>query len=114
MRIDGLSREEIIEKYKPIIMLTLDREGLEELSKTDERVMEYKKRLDELHADENFMAYMRINEENKELWSIIEKKEMNIRKIKYDIARKLKQENIDDSVIARVISIKEEDLFFIL
>ena len=113
MKIDGLSREEIIEKYKPIIMLTLDREGLEELSKTDERVMQYKRTVDALHADENFMEFMKVDEDNKELWFIIEEKEMNIRKIKYDIARKLKKENIDDSVIARVISMKEEDLFFV-
>ena len=110
MKIDGLSREEIIEKYKPIIMLTLDREGLEELSKTDERVMEYKKSVDELHADENFMAYMRINEENKKLWYIIEEKEMDICKIKYDIARKLKQENINYDIIARVTSITIEEV----
>ena len=50
--------KEVIDKYKAVIMLTLDREELEKLSMGDERVMEYRKRVEELNDNENFIQFM--------------------------------------------------------
>lgn len=46
-------------------MLTLDREELEEFSVGDERIMEYKKRVEKLNSDPEFMVFVSRKEDQR-------------------------------------------------
>ena len=117
-----------INKYKPVIMLTLNKEELEEFSLGDERIMEYKDKVDELNSDDDFVTFISreedqektenalrtiISEKNEELKN--SREELKIQKTKLNIehARKMKEKNIDLNTISEItgLSIKEiEDL----
>ena len=75
--------EEIINKYKPVIMLTLNREELEKFSLGDERIMEYKEKVEKLNSDPEFMVFMSREEDQKKtentLKYIVEEKNQKIK-----------------------------------
>ena len=50
-----------------IIMLTLDKEEQEEFSLEDERIMEYKKRVEKLNSDLEFMVFMSREEDQRKI-----------------------------------------------
>ena len=127
-----------INKYKPVIMLTLNKEELEEFSLGDERIMEYKDKVNELNSDDDFVTFISreedqektenalrtiISEKNEELKNSREelknsKEELKTQKTKLnnvniEHARKMKEKNIDLNTISEItgLSIKEiEDL----
>ena len=127
-----------INKYKPVIMLTLNKEELEEFSLGDERIMEYKDKVNELNSDDDFVTFISreedqektenalrtiISEKNEELKNSREelknsKEELKTQKTKLnnvniENARKMKEKNIDLNTISEItgLSIKEiEDL----
>ena len=127
-----------INKYKPVIMLTLNKEELEEFSLGDERIMEYKDKVNELNSDDDFVTFISreedqektenalrtiISEKNEELKNSREevknsKGELKTQKTKLnnvniEHARKMKEKNIDLNTISEItgLSIKEiEDL----
>lgn len=102
-----------INKYKPVIMLTLNKEELEEFSLGDERIMEYKDKVNELNSDDDFVTFISreedqektenalrtiISEKNEELKNSREelknsKEELKTQKTKLSIeyAKKLKE-----------------------
>ena len=120
-----------INKYKPVIMLTLNKEELEEFSLGDERIMEYKDKVNELNSDDDFVTFISreedqektenalrtiISEKNEELKNSREelknsKEELKTQKTKLNIehARKMKEKNIDLNTISEItgLSIKE-------
>ena len=109
-------------------MLTLNKEELEEFSLGDERIMEYKDKVNELNSDDDFVTFISreedqektenalrtiISEKNEELKN--SREELKIQKTKLNIehARKMKEKNIDLNTISEItgLSIKEiEDL----
>ena len=110
-----------INKYKPVIMLTLNKEELEEFSLGDERIMEYKDKVNELNSDDDFVTFISREEDQEKtenaLRTIISEKneELKTQKTKLNIehARKMKEKNIDLNTISEItgLSIKEiEDL----
>ena len=119
---------EIVNKYKPVIMLTLDREELEEFSVGDERIMEYKKRVEKLNSDPEFMVFMSreedqrktentlrniVNEQSQELkeqTQRIEKQTQELSNIKVDTARKLKEKNVDIKIISETTGLSIEEI----
>ena len=112
---------EVINKYKPVIMLALDREKLEKLSMGDERVMEYRKRVEKLNDDENFIQFMSAEEDQKktentlrniveEQSAELEEKSNELSNIKHDTAKKMKSENIDLETISRVTGLNIEEI----
>lgn len=127
--------EEIINKYKPVIMLTLNREELEEFSLGDERVMEYRKRVEELNSDPEFMVFMSreeddrktentlrnlVDEQKKELEEQsqelknqsqeLKKQSQKLSNINQDTARKMKNESIDIETISKVTGLSIEEI----
>ena len=123
-----------INKYKPVIMLTLNKEELEEFSLGDERIMEYKDKVNELNSDDDFVTFISreedqektenalrtiISEKNEELKNSREelrnsKEELKTQKAKLnnvniEHARKMKEKNIDLNTISEItgLSIKE-------
>ena len=117
-----------INKYKPVIMLTLNKEELEEFSLGDERIMEYKDKVNELNSDDDFVTFIRweedqektenalrtiISEKNEELKNSREELKTQKTKLNIEHARKMKEKNIDLNTISEItgLSIKEiEDL----
>ena len=113
-----------INKYKPVIMLTLNKEELEEFSLGDERIMEYKDKVNELNSDDDFVTFISREEDQEKtenaLRTIISEKneELKTQKTKLnnvniEHARKMKEKNIDLNTISEItgLSIKEiEDL----
>ena len=117
-----------INKYKPVIMLTLNKEELEEFSLGDERIMEYKDKVNELNSDDDFVTFISreedqektenalrtiISEKNEELKNSREELKTQKTKLNIEHARKMKEKNIDLNTISEItgLSIKEiEDL----
>ena len=124
-----------INKYKPVIMLTLNKEELEEFSLGDERIMEYKDKVNELNSDDDFVTFISreedqektenalrtiISEKNEELKNSREelknsKEELKTQKtklnnVKIDIARNLKENNIDIKIISDTTGLTIEEI----
>ena len=124
-----------INKYKPVIMLTLNKEELEEFSLGDERIMEYKDKVNELNSDDDFVTFISreedqektenalrtiISEKNEELKNSREelkniKEELKTQKAKLnnvniEHARKMKEKNIDLNAISEITGLTIEEI----
>ena len=107
-----------INKYKPVIMLTLNKEELEEFSLGDERIMEYKDKVNELNNDDDFVTFISREEDQEKtenaLRTIISEKneELKTQKTKLNIehARKMKEKNIDLNTISEITGLTIEEI----
>ena len=124
-----------INKYKPVIMLTLNKEELEEFSLGDERIMEYKDKVNELNSDDDFVTFISreedqektenalrtiISEKNEELKNSKEelknsKEELKTQKtklnnVKINIARSLKENKVDIKIISDTTGLTIEEI----
>ena len=110
-----------INKYKPVIMLTLNKEELEEFSLGDERIMEYKDKVNELNSDDDFVTFISREEDQEKtenaLRTIISEKneELKIQKTKLnnvniEHARKMKEKNIDLNAISEITGLTIEEI----
>ncbi len=97
--------EEKIDEYKYIIMMDLTRENLLELSKKDRMVKKYMEELERINRDPKFIEYMSDEEDLKKRENTMIKRarEEGIEKGKnnrnIEIAKKMKEENIDIAII---------------
>ena len=123
-------------------MLTINKEELEEFSLGDERIMEYKDKVNELNSDDDFVTFISreedqektenalrtiISEKNEELKNSREelrnskeelknsKEELKTQKtklnnVKIDIARNLKENNIDIKIISDTTGLTIEEI----
>ena len=95
-------------------MLTLDREELEEFSVGDERIMEYKKRVEKLNSDPEFMVFMSREEDQRKtentLRNIVNEQSQELSNIKCDTARKLKEKNVDIKIISETTGLSIEEI----
>ena len=110
-----------INKYKPVIMLTLNKEELEEFSLGDERIMEYKDKVNELNSDDDFVTFISREEDQEKtenaLRTIISEKneELKTQKTKLnnvniEHARKMKEKNIDLNTISEITGLTIEEI----
>ena len=110
-----------INKYKPVIMLTLNKEELEEFSLGDERIMEYKDKVNELNSDDDFVTFISREEDQEKtenaLRTIISEKNEELKtqktklnNVKIDIARNLKENNIDIKIISDTTGLTIEEI----
>ena len=110
-----------INKYKPVIMLTLNKEELEEFSLGDERIMEYKDKVNELNSDDDFVTFISREEDQEKtenaLRTIISEKneELKTQKTKLnnvniEHARKMKEKNIDLNAISEITGLTIEEI----
>ena len=110
-----------INKYKPVIMLTLNKEELEEFSLGDERIMEYKDKVNELNSDDDFVTFISREEDQEKtenaLRTIISEKneELKTQKTKLnnvniENARKMKEKNIDLNAISEITGLTIEEI----
>ena len=121
-----------INKYKPVIMLTLNKEELEEFSLGGERIMEYKDKVNELNSDDDFVTFISreedqektenalrtiISDKNEELKNSREElkskdEELKTQKTKLNIehAKKLKENNVDVKIISDTTGLTIEEI----
>ena len=110
-----------INKYKPVIMLTLNKEELEEFSLGDERIMEYKDKVNELNIDDDCVTFMSREEDQEKtenaLRTIISEKneELKTQKTKLnnvniEHGRKMKEKNIDLNAIFEITGLTIEEI----
>ena len=107
-----------INKYKPVIMLTLNKEELEEFSLGDERIMEYKDKVNELNSDDDFVTFISREEDQEKtenaLRTIISEKNEEIKtqktKLNIEHAKKLKENNVDVKIISDTTGLTIEEI----
>ena len=114
-----------INKYKPVIMLTLNKEELEEFSLGDERIMEYKDKVNELNSDDDFVTFISreedqektenalrtiISEKNEELKNSREELKTQKTKLNIEHAKKLKENNVDVKIISDTTGLTIEEI----
>jgi len=107
-----------INKYKPVIMLTLNKEELEEFSLGDERIMEYKDKVNELNSDDDFVTFISREEDQEKtenaLRTIISEKNEELKtqktKLSIEYAKKLKENNVDVKIISDTTGLTIEEI----
>ena len=108
-------------KYKPVIMLTLNKEELEEFSLGDERIMEYKDKVNELNSDDDFVTFISREEDQEKtenaLRTIISEKneelktqQTKLNNVNIEHARKMKEKNIDLNAISEITGLTIEEI----
>ena len=102
-------------------MLTLNKEELEEFSLGDERIMEYKDKVNELNSDDDFVTFISREEDQEKtenaLRTIISEKNEELKtqktklnNVKIDIARNLKENNVDVKIISDTTGLTIEEI----
>ena len=114
-----------INKYKPVIMLTLNKEELEEFSLGDERIMEYKDKVNELNSDDDFVTFISreedqektenalrtiISEKNEELRNSKEELKTQKTKLSIEYAKKLKENKVGVKIISDTTGLTIEEI----
>ena len=108
--------EKEIEENKYIMMLNLQPEELENLSKKDRMVLKYMSEIQIVNEEEESREYMSAEEDNRKIENSIRdeyiekgleqgKKESSIL-----IAKKMKEDNIDIETILKYTGLKKEDV----
>lgn len=126
---------ESIEKYKPIVMLFLNKKELREFSKGDARIMEYSKKVEALNSDDEFKIFISEEEDREKsenaLKTIIKEtqaelktqkeelknkdeelklQETKLNSIQTETARKMKEEGINSDTISKITGITLEEI----
>ena len=107
-----------INKYKPVIMLTLNKEELEEFSLGDERIMEYKDKVNELNSDDDFVTFISREEDQEKtenaLRTIISEKNEELKtqktKLSIEYAKKLKENKVGVKIISDTTGLTIEEI----
>lgn len=110
-----------INKYKPVIMLTLNKEELEEFSLGDERIMEYKDKVNELNSDDDFVTFISREEDQEKTENalrtiILEKNEelktqkTKLNNVQIETAKLLKKNNVDIADISNSTGLTIEEI----
>ena len=104
--------EEIIAKYKHIIMLDLPKEELEELSKKDREVEKYMKEIERVNQDPRFREYMSKEEDQKKIYNTQMSKAYNKgeKEKSIEIAKKMLQNNKSISEISEYTGLTAKEI----
>lgn len=105
-----------IEKYKYLIMLDLDKEGLEEITNGDEFMEEYKKKIIDLNEEETFRSWMTKEEDDKMILNTEKSlsfkegiKEGTVQS-KIEIAKNLLKQGVSINIIKNATKLSEEEI----
>lgn len=116
--------KKLIEKNQLIIMLGLEKEELEKLSKEYKKVGDFMKELDKINDDIEFREYMTYEEDQRKIFNsrIIEAEEIGLAKglakghaegqksEKLEIAKNLLNKNIDIEIISETTGLSIEEI----
>ncbi len=104
--------KENVEQYKHLIMLDLDEKGLKDLSKGDELVMEYEKKVVDLNEEETFQSAMSYEEDQKLILNI-EKKialEQGREEAIKELAKNMLTDNVSIEKIQEYTGLSKEEI----
>ena len=106
-----------IEQYKYLIMLGLDRESLSELSKGDEYMEEYRKKVEELNERDIYTPWITPEEDEKMILntekhiSYHQGIEQGLQQGKLETAKKMLEEKLPIETITRITNLTKEQLY---
>ena len=106
------TKDKEFDKYKYLMMLDLNEEKLEDLSKKDKVVSKYMETLEEVNKDPEFREYMSAEEDARKMENshldearVEGKRERNI-----EIAKNLLKNKVDISIIASSTGLTEDEI----
>ena len=108
--------EKELEKSKYIVMLNLEKEELEKLSKKDKVVIKYMKELEKVNENPKFREYMSAEEDNKKIENSLKREwmEEGLKEGSYkrniEIAKSLLKNNVDIEIIISSTGLSIEEL----
>ena len=112
--------EELIEKYKYLIMLDLKPNELNILSKKDKVINKYMEEVERINEDPEFYEYISAEEDNRKIENSLKSQykregleegiEQGTRLAKLESAKKMKEKGIDNSVISEVTGLTIEEI----
>ena len=108
--------EELIEKYKYLIMLDLKPNELNILSKKDKVINKYMEEVERINEDPEFYEYISAEEDNRKIENSLKSQykreglEEGTRLAKLEDAKKMKEKGIDNSVISEVTGLTLEEI----
>ncbi len=108
--------EKEIEENKYIMMLNLQPEELENLSKKDRMVLKYMSEIQRVNEEEESREYMSAEEDNRKIENSIRDEyiekglEQGKKEASILIAKKMKEDNIDIETILKYTGLKKEDV----
>ena len=108
--------EKLIDKYKYLIMLDLNKKDLNELSKKDKVINKYMEEVNKINEDPEFYEYISAEEDNRKIENSLrsqykrEGREEGIKEGIKDTAKKMKEENIDINIISKVTNLTKEEI----
>ena len=106
------TKDKSFNEYKYIMMLDLEEEELEDLSKKDKVVSKYMKTLEEVNKDPEFREYMSAEEDARKMENshLDEARNEGRNESKLEIARNLLNNNVDLSIIINSTGLSEEEI----
>ncbi|MBP3841880.1 MAG: hypothetical protein IK997_07175, partial [Bacilli bacterium] len=108
--------EKLIDKYKYLIMLDLNKKDLTELSKKDKVINKYMEEVEKINEDPEFYEYISAEEDNRKIENSLrsqykrEGREEGERLAKLEIAKKFKSSGIDIEIIAKNTGLTKEEI----
>ena len=112
--------EKELEKSKYIVMLNLEKEELEKLSKKDKVVIKYMKEIERVNENPKFREYMSAEEDNKKIENSLKREWMEeglkegIKEGSYkrniEIAKTMLKDNMDIEIISKYTNLSKEEL----
>ena len=108
--------EKELEKSKYIVMLNLEKEELEKLSKKDKVVIKYMKELERVNENPKFREYMSAEEDNKKIENSLKREwmEEGLKEGSYkrniEIAKTMLKDNMDIEIISKYTNLSKEEL----
>jgi predicted transposase/invertase (TIGR01784 family) len=112
--------EEMIEKYKYIIMMNLDVENLSKLSKKSKVVGKYMEEIERVNQDPKFIEYMSTEEDERKMKNTMLRRareegleqgfEQGVEQNKIELAKKMKDDGLEIEFIKKYTSLSEEEI----
>ena len=105
-------KEEMIEKYKHLMMLDLDSDELKKISKGDKFMEEYERKINKLNEDETFQSAMTWEEDQRLILNTEKSlsKEEGIEQTKKEVVLNMLKKNIDIDTISDVTGLSNNDI----
>ena len=108
--------EKLVEKYKYLIMLDLNPNELNTLSKKDKVINKYMEEVEKINEDPEFYEYISAEEDNRKIENSLRSQyrreglEEGTRLAKLETAKKMKENGVDIEIIARSTGLTQEEI----
>ena len=106
------TKDKEFDKYKYLMMLDLNEEKLEDLSKKDKVVSKYMETLEEVNKDPELREYMSAEEDNRKIENSIKKelREEGQKERNVEIAKNMLSKSMDIKLISEITGLMEDEI----